>query len=93
MTNTTERRENQLEAFDRLETKVDLIQDEVKELTRNLITDHEVHHAYLVKVLQREARREALHRAIIEKTLIALLWSALVGFGSLLYATIISHWK
>ena len=93
MTNTTERRTNQLEDFERLETKVDLIQDEVKDLARTLTTDHNLHHEYLRKVLEREARKEALHRAIIEKTLVALIWSALVGFGSLLYTTLASHWR
>lgn len=90
---TPERRTNQLEDFSRLEDKVDNIQDEVKDLARNLTTDHNLHHEYLRKVLEREARREALHRAIIEKTLLALIWSALLGIGTLLWNTFTTHWR
>lgn len=93
MTNTTERRSNQLEDFARLEDKVDLIQDEVKDLAKTLTTDHNLHHEYLRKVLEREARKEALHRAIIEKTLVALVWSAIVGLGALLWSTLVTHWR
>jgi len=93
MSNITERRSNQIEDFSRLEDKVDLIQDEVKDLTKSLTTDHNLHHEYLRKVLEREARREALHRAIIEKTLLALIWSALVGLGALFWSTFTTHWR
>lgn len=92
MTNSTERRHGQIEDFERLENKVDKVEEEVLKLSMRLSEDHTGHHEYIKKALEREARREALHRAIIEKTMIALLWSALVGLGGLLYNTFISHW-
>ena len=93
MPNLTDRRENQIKAFDRLETKVDLIQDEVKELAARINTDHSGQHEYIKKAMEREARRERLHQAIIEKTLAALVWSVIVGAGALAWQTIVSHWR
>jgi len=92
MSTTTERRHSQIEDFERLENKVDKVEEEVIKLSLSLSEDHAGHHEYIKKALEREARREALHRAIIEKTLIALVWSAIAGVGTLLYNTFISHW-
>lgn len=41
--------------------------------------------------LAREARREALQRAIIEKSLTGLVWAALVGFGFLVLDFLRNH--
>lgn len=92
MTTNTERRHNQLEDFDRLEKKIDTVEEAVLKLTMSLSPDHPGQHEYIKKAMEREARKEALHRAIIEKTVVALVWSAIVGLGSLLYSTFISHW-
>lgn len=42
--------------------------------------------------MKREARREALHNAIIEKSLTGLVWAAIVGFGYILLEYL-KHWK
>jgi hypothetical protein len=50
---------------------------------------HQRHHDYLEAVLAREADRAALRRAVIEKTLTALVWAALVWAGTY----IVNHWR
>ena len=44
--------------------------------------------------MKREARREQLHNAIIEKSLTALAWAVLLGIGSIIYQWLQLHgWK
>ena len=54
---------------------------------------HDDHHEFIKKVMEREARKENLHRAIIEKTITSLLWSSFVSVGYLIWQGITSHWK
>ena len=90
MTSDLDRRNT--EDFERLEHKVDKVEEEVLKLSIKLSEDHSGHHDYIRTVMQREARREALHRAVVEKTLVALLWSALAALGTLLYNVFMNHW-
>ena len=82
---TTERRKEHIEVFTRLEEKIDIL------ATRVCI--HEDHHEYIAKVMEREARKEAFQRAVIEKTVVSLVWSAIVGFGILLWSGLKDHIK
>jgi hypothetical protein len=50
---------------------------------------HERHHAYINSVLQREADRAALRKAVIEKTLAGLVWAGIVWIG----AYVANHWR
>lgn len=93
MPNTTERRTNQIEDFERLDQKIDLVAAEVSKLAAKISDDHPGQHEYIKKAMEREARRERLHQAIIEKTLTALVWSFIVGAGALFWQTIVDHWK
>lgn len=89
---STERRVGTQEDLGRLEQKVDKIEEDLSYLSKKMSDDHQAHHDYIKKAMEREARREALHRAIIEKTLVALVWSAIVGIATLTYNSVISHW-
>lgn len=55
--------------------------------------EHDLHHEYIKQVLEREARRAAFQRAIIEKTFVALLWSVITGVGVVLMNMFKEHWK
>jgi hypothetical protein len=48
---------------------------------------------YVTMARKREARKEAFREAVIQKTSISLLWSALVGVGYLIWQGVTSHWK
>jgi hypothetical protein len=85
MLNIPERRKTNEEVFLRLEEKID-------DISRRVCV-HQDHHEYIAKVMEREARKEAFHRAIIEKTTISLLWSFLVGVAYLCWQGITAHWK
>jgi hypothetical protein len=90
---TTERRQEQLEDFHGLETKVDKLVSDVAVLASKFSDTHADQHEYIQKAMAREARREALHQAIIEKTFLALIWAFMVGFGKLIWDAISTHWK
>lgn len=49
---------------------------------------HRKQHEYLDLVIAREKERAAMRRAIIEKTLASLLWSALVGVAYAIWHTV-----
>jgi len=51
---------------------------------------HRKQHEYLDLVIEREKERAALRKAIIEKTLISLLWSAIVGISYAVYHTFLT---
>jgi hypothetical protein len=78
MLNIPERRKTNEEVFVRLEEKID-------DISRRVCV-HQDHHEYIAKVMEREARKEAFQKAIIEKTLASLLWSAIVGIGYLIWS-------
>jgi hypothetical protein len=54
---------------------------------------HDKHHAYIDTVLEREAERAAIRRAVIEKSLGGLVWSGLVGVAIAVWAYIKEHLK
>lgn len=54
---------------------------------------HERHHDYVEIVLQREAERSALRRAVIEKSLGGLVWSAILGLGAAVWSYLKEHLK
>jgi hypothetical protein len=58
-----------------------------------LPSDHDKHHEYLRICIEREARRSAFQRAVIEKTLVSLLWSGITGGAILIYNLVKDHWK
>lgn len=43
--------------------------------------------------VQREARREALHRAVIEKSAAGLVWAVIAGFGWVVWHLIVDYAK
>jgi len=63
-----------LEAVDRLSKSL-----EEHSLTQQ---EHKEHHEYLKAVIEREAQKSAVRKAIIEKTLAGLVWSSLAFAGS-----------
>ena len=77
----------------RVEGKLDRLEETVAVLHSKLTEEHSIEHEYIKRALEREARKERLHMAIIEKTMTALFWSFLVGLGSLLWTTMKDHWK
>jgi hypothetical protein len=54
---------------------------------------HIDHHNYIEVLIKKEEQRIAFRRAIIEKTLGALLWSAITGAGVLLLQVLKDHWR
>lgn len=48
---------------------------------------------YLDMAIRRECRRERFHRAVIEKTAVALAWTILAGVGWLLYEGLLAFFK
>ena len=62
-------------------------------LESNLNDTHVIDHTYLRTVMEREARKEALHRAIIEKTLVALVWSGITGLSYAVITVLKDHWR
>jgi len=78
---------------ERVEGKLDRLEESVAVLGSKLTQDHEAEHEYIRRALAREARLEKLHMAIIEKTLTALLWSVLVGLAALLWQSFKDHLK
>ena len=54
---------------------------------------HQKHHEYIDTLLKKEEQRIAFRKAVIEKTLSSLIWSALVGAVTLLINTFKDHWK
>ena len=55
------------------------------------LTDEEV--KWVRMAIQAEAERAALRKAIIEKTLAGLAWSALCGIGVYVLNLFQSHWR
>lgn len=49
---------------------------------------------WLSLAMRREARREKVHQAIVEKSLAGLVWAGVVGLGVVFYEYIKAHgWK
>lgn len=79
-----ERRVDNMEHLLRIESKVDNLTQKlegVSSIQASQLPDHE----YIKIVMAREARKEKFQQAIIEKTTVALLWSFIVGAGSLIW--------
>ncbi len=65
------------------------IQEDLKVLNQMF----EQYEPYLKMAIEREARRAAFQKAIIEKTAVACLWAFLITTGALLYNGAASHLK
>ena len=50
--------------------------------------EHQQQHAYIQGAIKAQAERAALRRAVIEKSLTALVWAGLVFMGSAIWAYI-----
>lgn len=70
-----------------------VVADTVKEaLSEKLPTEEE--RQWIRLAMQREARRERVHQAVVEKSLAGLLWAAIVGVGLLVADYAKNHgWK
>lgn len=56
--------------------------------------NHDIEHHWVRLAIKREAQSIALRQAIIEKSLAGLVWSAIVGFGVILFEYLKAHgWK
>lgn len=54
---------------------------------------HVKHHNYIDIVMQREAERTMIRRAVIEKSLAGLVWSGMVAFGAAIFSYVKDHLK
>ena len=54
---------------------------------------HERHHNYIDVVMEREAERSAVRRAVIEKSLAGLVWSGMFAFGAAIWNYMKDHIK
>lgn len=69
------------------------VQEAVTEAVENRMPPEE-ERKWVQLAMKREARREALHNAIIEKSLTALVWAGIAGVGVILLEWLKLHgWK
>lgn len=73
-------------------------QDEIVALLERLVEkmespQHEEEHQYIRLAMAREAKREKLYDAIIEKSIAGLAWAFLVAVGSSIWMYIKDHLK
>lgn len=73
-------------------------QDEIVALLERLVEkmespQHEEEHQYIRLAMAREAKREKLYDAIIEKSIAGLAWALLVAVGSSVWMYIKDHLK
>jgi hypothetical protein len=73
-------------------------QDEIVALLERLVEkmespQHEEEHQYIRLAMAREAKREKLYDAIIEKSIAGLAWAFLVAVGSSVWMYIKDHLK
>lgn len=70
---------------------------EVRQELRDHVADemaphHQASHAYVDSLIAREEKKSRLYDAIIEKSLAALVYGAIVAFGTAVYTYVSSHW-
>jgi 20S proteasome alpha/beta subunit len=71
---------------------LDLVRSAIKEAVEsNPLSDEEI--KWVRMAIENEAKRAEFHKAIIEKTLGGLAWSALCGVGYLALDFVQKHWK
>jgi len=71
---------------------LDLVRDAIKQAVEsNPLSEEEVKWVRLA--IENEAKRAEFRKAIIEKTLGGLAWSALCGVGYLALEFVKTHWK
>jgi 20S proteasome alpha/beta subunit len=71
---------------------LDLVRAAIKEAVEsNPLSDEEI--KWVRMAIENEAKRAEFHKAIIDKTLGSLAWSALCGIGYFLFDFIQKHWK
>lgn len=88
-----DRRKEDIEYLVRLESKVEKLEEILGTVVKKMSDEHDLHHDYIKRVLEREDRKAKLHQAIIEKTLSSLVWSTLVGIALLVWNSLKDHWK
>lgn len=83
----------------------DALRDLVREAVRDAVRDampmpmqclmSEEQHAWVDLAIEREARRAAFQRAVIEKTMLGLIWAAILGAGVIVSEYLTAHgvWK
>lgn len=54
---------------------------------------HEKHHEYIAALIERENQKVRFRQAIIEKSLVSLVWTAIIWTGSIFLEYFKSHWK
>jgi len=69
----------------------------IKETVREAIEQYRAyppeHEQWVTLAMKREARRETLYRAVTEKSLAGLVWSAMAGIGTAAYYYFRDHWR
>jgi hypothetical protein len=55
--------------------------------------EHSLHHEFITKVIEREAEKADFRKAIMEKTILALLYSGIVGLLYMIGNFIKDHWR
>jgi len=100
----TERIEKQLDAMatlaDSTDKRVDRLELTLPEIVRSTVKDVVMAHTltadergWVRMALEREARRETLQRAIIEKSLAGLVWAAIAGIGAAAWQVVKAYLK
>lgn len=84
-----ERRQGAVDINELVQRTVRTTVQELQHQTPSCLSTEE--QAWVRLALAREARRETLQRAIIEKSLAGLVWAALVGFGFLVLDFLRNH--
>lgn len=70
-----------------------MVREEVAQAIRDNVPTAE-EREWITLAMRREARREKLHAAIIEKSLAGLVWAGIVGIGAMAYEYLKAHgWK
>jgi hypothetical protein len=79
---------------DRRKEHAELLQQisiSITELKERTLSEEEK--GYVLMAMKREARKEKFREAVIQKTTISLIWSAIVGTGILVWTGLKDHLK
>ena len=55
--------------------------------------EHQIHHEFVRKWIQREEKRSAFRQAVIEKSLVSLLYSGILFCLTHIFSYLKEHWK
>lgn len=77
-----------LDMISKIDADLEGLHDVVNAFVNGMDSEtHRKQHEYLDLVIAREKDRAAVRKAIIEKTLVSLIWSAIVGAAYAVYHT------